>query len=137
MRITIKNTINGRIMKRELIVKIRYDKTKPIVKHAHDEFGRDVYTVWQERVTTVSCHEYDPENESSTTLYVGRTVCNYHDNKNFSKSTGRMLAWFNCLDEMLKSDFIGEDEEAMLEEINLNATAVEVDVAKQTVKKLI
>ena len=45
MRITIKNTVNGEVLSKEFIVKVQYDKTKPIVKLEKDQYGRAVFTV--------------------------------------------------------------------------------------------
>jgi hypothetical protein len=135
MRITIKNTINGKVLSKELIVKVQYDKTKPIVKYEKDQYGREVFTVWQEKITTVSCHEYDPEKTSSYTTYTGTTTCDYHDAKYYSKKLGKQLAWLNCVDELLSNGVINEDEADALDKIELDANVFELDMAQMILKK--
>ena len=137
MRITLKHTIDGKQVNRELIVKIQYDFTKPFVKTDKDQYGRWVITTWRERKTTVYVHEYDHEAlPNSKTVYVGTTVCDYHDDKHYSKKTGRCLAWYNALDEMFKQGVIDEDEHDALSALELNATAYELDLTAKTIKKI-
>lgn len=131
MRITIKNTVNGKVLSKELLVKVQYDKTKPIVKHETDQYGRSVFTVWKENITTVSCNEYDPEKTSSYTTYTGTTTCDYHDAKKYSKKLGKQIAWLNCVDELLSNGVINEDEARALEMIKLDANVFELDMAKK------
>lgn len=135
MRITIKNTINGKVLSKELIVKVQYDKTKPIVKYEKDQYGREVFTVWQEKITTVSCHEYDSEKTSSYTTYAGTTTCDYHDAKHYSKKLGKQIAWLNCVDELLSNGVINEDEADALDMIELDANVFELDMAQMILKK--
>lgn len=133
MRITIKNTTQTK----EFIVKIQYDTTKPIVKREKDEFGRDVFTIWQEKITTVSCHKYDPNKTSSRTVYVGTTTCDYHDAKHYSKKVGRVIAWLNCINELVENNVVNEVEATALEAITLDATAFEIDMEKKELKRVL
>lgn len=133
MRITIKNTTQTK----EFIVKIQYDTTKPIVKREKDEFGRDVFTIWQEKITTVSCHKYDPNKTSSRTVYVGTTTCDYHDIRRYSKKVGRVIAWLNCINELVENNVVNEDEATALEAITLDATAFEIDMEKKELKRVL
>ena len=137
MRITIKNTINGDVQTKELIVKVQYDKTKPIVKHEKDEFGRNVFTIWQERKTTVSVQKYDPNKTASRTVYVGTTTCDYHDAKNYSKKLGKQIAWLNCINELVENNVVNGDEADALEAIELDATAFELDMEKKELKRVL
>lgn len=130
MRITIKNTVNGKVSSKELIVKVQYDQTKPIVKREKDEFGRYIFTIWQEKITTVSCHEYDPEKTASRTIYSGTTTCDYHDAKRYSKKFGKQLAWYNCINEMLSNGVVTNEEADALNMIKLDATAFELDMTE-------
>ena len=101
MRIIIKNS-NRKNRIRELIVKVLYDETKPIIKTQKDQYGRFIVTTWKERKTTVSAREYFPELEKDRmTVYYGTTVCDYRDAKQFNKKTGRCIAWMNCIDEIV------------------------------------
>ena len=136
MRITIKNTVNGEVLSKELIVKVQYDKTKPIVKHEKDQYGRSMFTIWQEKITTVSCHEYDPEKTSSRTIYTGTTTCDYHDAKHYSKKLGKQIAWLNCVNELLSNGVVTDEEADALDMIELNATAFELDMAKKKLTKI-
>lgn len=136
MRITIKNTINGKVQKKEMIVKVQYDPTKPYVKKEKDQFGRYVFTVWQEKVTTVSCHMYDPDKTDSRTTYSGTTQCDYHDAKHYSKKYGKKLAWLNCITEMVNAGVVSADEADALDCIDLDATAFELDLEKKTLTKI-
>ena len=137
MRITLKRTIDGKQVNRELIVKIQYDFTKPFVKTDKDQYGRWVITTWRERKTTVYVHEYDHEAlPNSKTVYAGTTVCNYYDDKHYSKKTGRRLAWLHTLDEMFMQGVIDEDEHDALSVLELNATAYELDLSAKSIKKI-
>lgn len=138
MRITLKNTINGKEKKRDLIVKIQYDFTKPLTatEPEKDEYGRTVIKVWREKRTTVSVYEFDPVREpESKTVYVGTTVCDYHDAKKYSKKKGRMIAWHNALDELIDKDIISHDEYDALFDLGLSATSYEIDFTTKTVTK--
>ena len=137
MRITIKNTINGDVQTKELIVKVQYDKTKPIVKHEKDEYGRNIFTIWQERKTTVSVQKYDPDKTASRTVYVGTTTCDYHDAKRYSKKLGKHLAWLNCINELVENNVVTGDEADALEAIELDATAFELDMEKKELKRVL
>jgi len=137
MRITIKNTINGDVQTKELIVKVQYDNTKPIVKHEKDEFGRNVFTIWQERKTTVSVQKYDPNKTASRTVYVGTTTCDYHDAKHNSKKLGKQIAWLNCINELVENNVVNGDEADALEAIELDATAFELDMEKKELKRIL
>lgn len=136
MRITIKNTVNGKVLSKEFIVKVQYDKTKPIVKFEKDQYGRAVFTVWQEKITTVSCHEYDPEKTSSRTIYAGATICDYHDAKHYSKKLGKQIAWLNCVNELLSNGVVTDEEADALDMIELDATAFELDMEKKQFTKI-
>ena len=136
MRITIKNTINGKVSSKELIVKVQYDLSKPIVKKEKDKFGRFVFTAWQEKITTVCAHYYDPEKTDSRTTWSGQTVCDYHDLKHYSKKYGKKLAWLNCINEMVADGAITSDEADALDCIDLNATSFVLDMAKKTVTSI-
>lgn len=133
MRITIKNTVNGKVSTKELIVKVQYDLTKPYVRKDKDQYGRYVFTVWQEKVTTVSAHYYDPEKTDSRTVWQGKTQCDFHDAKHYSKKYGKKLAWLNCINEMVADGAIDCDEADALDNISLDATAFEVDMANKKI----
>lgn len=135
MRIIIKNSSCKRKI-RELIVKVLYDQTKPIIKTQKDQYGRFIITTWKERKTTVSAREYFPELEKDRmTIYYGTTVCDYRDSKQFNKKTGRCIAWMNCIDELLTNSVIDEHEADMLDKIELDATSFEVDMDKCIISK--
>lgn len=135
MRIIIKNS-NRKNRVRELIVKVLYDETKPIVKTQKDQYGRLIVTTWKERKTTVSAREYFQEAKNDKmTVYYGTTVCDYRDAKQFNKKTGRCIAWMNCIDELYNHGVINEHEADMLDMIELDATSFEIDMDKHTVSK--
>lgn len=135
MRIIIKDSSCKR-KTRELIVKVLYDQTKPIIKTQKDQYGRFIVTAWKERKTTVSAREYFPELEKDRmTVYYGTTVCDYRDSKQFNKKTGRCIAWMNCIDELLMNGVIDEHEADMLDKIELDATSFEVDMDKCIISK--
>ena len=132
MRITIKQNDQ----KRTFIVKVQHDYTKPIVKHEQDEFGRDRYTIWRERKTTVRCHLWnEAEEPNSATVFVGTTVCKYQDNKTYKKSVGRGIAWCHCLGEMNKMGVFDFEAIKLLSPLTLDATSYEIDVDAGTVAK--
>lgn len=135
MRIIIKNS-NRKNRIRELIVKVLYDETKPIVRTQKDQYGRLIVTTWKERKTTVSAREYFQEAKNDKmTVYYGTTVCDYRDAKQFNKKTGRCIAWMNCIDELYNHGVINEHEADMLDMIELDATSFEIDMDKHTVSK--
>lgn len=121
---------------RELIVKIRYDKTKPQVKYSKDKYGRSIAIAWSENKTTVQCREYDPKQEpNSQTIYVGSTVCDYRDIKQYTRKIGREIAWDNCIIEMYNQNFITRNEAIQLQKCGLNATTSVIDMTdEQNVK---
>ena len=125
MRIKIKNS-NGT---RELIVKVQYDFTDVKESYSTDEYGRDVHYTWTEKVTTVKCHEYDPASiPTSRSIFVGNAVCDYRDNKRFSKAKGRNIAWKNCIAEMLVKGFVTEEEAIALYIVGTSGTNAEIDM---------
>lgn len=136
MRITIKNTVNGKVLCKELIVKVQYDETKPIVTYEKDKYGRSVFTVWKEKTTTVSCHEYDPEKTSSYTIYAGITTCDYRDMKHYSKKLGRQIAWINCIKELYSNGVVNDEEARALRLIELDANVFELDMAQKKLNKI-
>lgn len=135
MRITIKNTVNGKVLSKEFIVKVQYDLTKPYVKKEKDQYGRYILTVWRERTTLVNAHVYDPDKINSRTTWSGMTQCDYHDLKHYSKKIGKKLAWFACVDEMYKAGAVNKDEADALKCIDLDATSFVIDMASGTVHK--
>ena len=125
MRIIIKNS-NGT---RELIVKVQYDLTDTKEAFGKDEYGRDVCYTWTEKVTTVTCHEFDPASiPTSKTSFVGNAICDYRDMKRFSKSKGRSIAWKNCLVEMLDKNFVTREEAIALSIVGTSGTIAEIDM---------
>lgn len=125
MRIIIKNS-NGT---RELRVKVQYDLTDMKEDCRKDEYGRDVCYTWTEKVTTVTCHEFDPASiPTSKTVFVGNAICDYRDMKRFSKAKGRNIAWKNCLVEMLDKDFVSREEAIALSIVGTSGTVAEIDM---------
>lgn len=125
MRIKIKNS-NGT---RELIVKVQYDLTDMKEDCRKDEYGRDVCYHWTEKVTTVTCHEFDPASiPASKTNFVGNAICDYRDMKRFSKAKGRSIAWKNCLTEMLDKGFVTKEEAIALSIVGTSGTIAEIDM---------
>lgn len=125
MRITLKTPFD----KLELLVKVQYDYTKPIVKHSIDEHGRSVVTRWRERKTTVTCRKFDEEkNPDSMTLYVGTTVCDYRDSKKYTRRKGREIAWANAIAAMVEDGFINRDEADVLQAAGLSYTNAVIDM---------
>lgn len=120
---------------RTLIVKIRYDLTKPICKKRKDSWGRHEYTIWQEKKTTVSCFEWDTESEPiSRTVYTGTTTCHYQDK--YDKKYGKMKAWQRCIDEMQKQGFISAFEACVLQDCDLNGSVIRANVDNANVSIL-
>lgn len=125
MRIKIKNS-NGT---RELIVKVQYDLTDTKEAFGKDEYGRDVCYHWTEKVTTVTCHEFDPASiPTSKTSFVGNAICDYRDSKRFSKAKGRNIAWKNCIAEMLVKGFVTKEEAIALYIVGTSGTIAEIDM---------
>lgn len=125
MRIIIKNP-NGT---RELIVKVQYDLTDMKEACRKDEYGRDVRYTWTEKITTVTCHEFDPASiPTSKTIFVGNAICDYRDMKRFSKSKGRNIAWKNCIAEMLDKNFVTSEEAIALLIVGTSGTNAEIDM---------
>lgn len=125
MRIIIKNS-NGT---RELIVKVQYDLTDMKEAFGKDEYGRDVCYHWTEKVTTVTCHEFDPASiPTSKTSFVGNAICDYRDMKRFSKAKGRSIAWKNCIVEMLDKGFVTAAEAIALSIVGTSGTIAEIDM---------
>ena len=125
MRIIIKNAKGTR----ELMVKVQYDFTDVKNAYGTDEYGRDVCYRWTEKVTTVKCHEYDPASTpASKTVFIGNAICDYRDNKRFSKAKGRNIAWKNCIAEMLDKGFVTKDEAIALYIVGTSGTNAEIDM---------
>ena len=125
MRIIIKNP-NGT---RELIVKVQYDLTDMKEACRKDEYGRDVRYTWTEKITTVTCHEFDPASiPTSKTVFVGNAICDYRDMKRFSKAKGRNIAWKNCIVEMLDKNFVTSEEAIALSIVGTSGTNAEIDM---------
>ena len=125
MRIKIKNS-NGT---RELIVKVQYDFTDVKEACSTDEYGRDVCYRWTEKVTTVTCHEYNPASiPTSKSVFIGNAICDYRDSKRFSKAKGRNIAWKNCIAEMLVKGFVTEEEAIALYIVGTSGTNAEIDM---------
>jgi hypothetical protein len=125
MRIKIKNS-NGT---RELIVKVQYDLTDMKEAFGKDKYGRDVCYQWTEKVTTVTCHEFDPASiPASKSVFVGNAICDYRDMKRFSKSKGRNIAWKNCIVEMLDKNFVTSEEAIALAIVGTSGTIAEIDM---------
>ena len=125
MRIKIKNS-NGT---RELIVKVQYDFTDVKEAYSTDKYGRDVHYTWTEKVTTVTCHEYDPAGiPASKSIFVGNAICDYRDSKRFSKAKGRSIAWKNCIAEMLDKGFVTKEEAIALYLVGTSGTNAEIDM---------
>lgn len=125
MRIIIKNP-NGT---RELRVKVQYDFTDVKNAYGTDKYGRDVHYAWTEKITTVTCHEHNQASiPVSMTVFVGRAICDYRDAKRFKKSTGRRIAWKNCLAEMLDKGFVTREEAIVLSIVGISGTIAEIDM---------
>lgn len=125
MRIIIKNA-NGT---RELRVKVQYDWTDMKEAFGTDKYGRDVCYTWTEKVTKVTCHEYDPASiPTSKTVFEGNAVCDYRDSKRFSKAKGRNIAWKNCIAEMLVKGFVTKEEAIALYIVGTSGTIAEIDM---------
>lgn len=125
MRIKIKNP-NGT---RELIVKVQYDLTDMKEAFGKDKYGRDVCYTWTEKVTTVTCHEFDPADiPASKSVFIGNAVCDYRDSKRFSKAKGRNIAWKNCIAEMLVKGFVTKEEAIALYIVGTSGTIAEIDM---------
>ncbi len=125
MRIIIKNP-NGT---RELKVKIQYDLTDMKEAFGKDKYGRDVCYHWTEKITTVTCHEFDPASiPTAKTVFVGNAICDYRDMKRFSKVKGRNIAWKNCLAEMLDKNFVTREEAIALSIVGISGTVAEIDM---------
>lgn len=125
MRIKIKNP-NGT---RELRVKVQYDSTEVKKEFSKDKYGRDVCYIWTEKVTTVTCHEHNQASiPVSMTVFVGRAICDYRDAKRFKKSTGRNIAWKNCIVEMLDKNFVTREEAIALSIVGTSGTIAEIDM---------
>lgn len=134
MRITLKTQFD----KLELLVKVQYDYTKPIVKRSRDEYGRNVITTWRERKTTVTCRKFDEKKDpDSKTLYVGTTVCDYRDVKKFSRRKGREIAWANAIAAMVEEGFINRDEADVLQAAGLSYTNATIDMTQGVEKAMI
>lgn len=121
MRITLKTQYDTL----DLIVKIVYDYTDPIVKHAKDKYGRDVTTTWREHRTTVKCYEHG---KSVDECYVGVSICDFHDNKQYDKKKGREIAWSNALEKMVNIGFIDKFEAFALKNVGLDCTSATIDL---------
>lgn len=131
MRIILKSNNN----ERQFIVKIKYDSTKPTIQTRKDEYGRAVYTIWNERRTTVTCREWCKGREPvSKTLYEGSTVCHYSDK--YDKQYGKSKAWDHCVEEMVNQGVITGLEGNALVEAGLSGCVVLVDADKFTSKIL-
>jgi len=125
MRIKIKNS-NGT---RELVVKVQYDLTDTKEAFGKDNYGRDVRYTWTEKITTVTCHEFDPASiPTSKTSFVGNAICDYRDSKRFSKAKGRNIAWKNCIVEMLDKGFVTSEEAIALSIVGTSGTIAEIDM---------
>lgn len=121
MRITMKTQYDTL----DLIVKIAYDYTDPIVKRTTDKYGREVITTWREHRTTVKCYEYS---KKSTSCYVGTAICDYRDKKQYDKKKGREIAWANALEKMVNIGFIDKFEAFVLQSAGLNCTRAKIDM---------
>ncbi len=125
MRIKIKNSKGTR----ELVVKVQYDFTDVKEACSTDEYGRDVCYRWTEKITTVTCHEYNPASiPTSKSVFVGNAICDYRDSKRFSKAKGRNIAWKNCIAVMVDKGFVTKEEAIALYLVGTSGTIAEIDM---------
>ena len=96
---------------RTFIVKVRYDAIDK-ESFTKDKFNRDIEMYWTEHKTTVTVEEVDTKKMSSI-VFKGYSYCSYKDH--YSKKTGKELAYFNAVNEMLKANVINPEE---LNELN-------------------
>lgn len=127
MRITMKTQYDTL----DLIVKIKYDYTDPMTKHVRDKYGRDVIIIWREHKTTVKCYEYGAKDKS---CYVGESVCDFRDSKQYDKKKGREIAWANALEKMVNIGFIDKFEALALKTVGLNCTRAKIDLTSDKCK---
>lgn len=109
MRLTLSNG-------RTFIIKVRY-RTEDKAKFSKDQYGRTISVTWQEHNTVVAIGEI-LERADMSTVYKGYAYCSYKDT--FSKKTGREIAYYNAITNMLKAGVITESESHEMDVFALN-----------------
>jgi len=109
MRLTLSNG-------RAFTIKVKYDEI-PKESVQKDKYGRLVETYWYEHNTTVTVEEVK-DKPYSNTIFKGFSYCSYKDR--YSKKTGRELAYYNAISEMLKQGVINSEESVELDHFKLN-----------------
>lgn len=106
---------NGRqfIVKNEYSTIEKYTETK-------DQYGRLQITMWDEKACKVKVYEYFKDEPMSKIIFTGRSHCSYQDK--YSKVMARNLAYTRAIDEMLKSNYINDDEFVELCDFELNCS---------------
>lgn len=106
---------NGRMF----TIKIKHETDK-LNKTYTDEYGRHVTMSWDEHKTKVTIEEFFPFIEKPTTsiVYTGYAYCSYKDT--YSKKTGRDLAYYNAVSEMIKNNVISSEESVEFDNFSLN-----------------
>lgn len=115
----------------EYIVQVVYGNTPKQVRIERDKYGRDVYTVWSERRTTVRVYEWK-DNVDSRTEWHGTTVCKYSDE--CRKKVGRMIAWKHVLKEMYDRGCISAKMYDLASTFDLACTIAVIDVDKNEIR---
>lgn len=109
MRLTLTNG-------RTFTIKVKYNEI-PKESIQKDEYGRQVETYWYEYNTIVTVEEVK-DKPLSNVMYKGFSYCSYKDR--YSKKTGRELAYYNAISEMLDQGAINSEESIELDKFKLN-----------------
>ena len=116
---------------RQFIVKVRYT-TDFKSTHTKDQFGRDVYTEWDEHNTSLSITEWFESVPTSKITVSGFAHCNYQDT--FNKNVGKSLAYFRALDKLETAGVITPYEAEELASFKLDRPVFQCKKVEKSVK---
>ena len=116
---------------RQFIVKVRYT-TEFKATHTKDQFGRDIYTEWDEHNTALSITEWFNDEPNAKITVSGFTHCNYQDT--FNKNVGKSLAYFRALDKLEATGVITPYEAEELASFKLDRPVFQCKKVENSVK---
>lgn len=123
MKITLTNG-------RTFIVKVHYT-TEDKQSYFKDEYGREHYTIWDEKTTDVTIYEWTKNLNDTKVIIKGYAKCSYKDQ--FNKRIGRKMAYYNAVTKMVELGLINEQESVEFDTFDLDCS--EFLVTPNLVKK--
>lgn len=105
---------------RKFIVKNKYT-SEEFIKETKDEYGRDIFTIWQERGCIVNMYEYFKSQPTHRIIVQGRSHCAYQDK--FDKKYAKIAAYIRAIEALQELNIINENEFNELATFSLNCSS--------------